>query len=114
MHPELLKSPWGINQRLRQEAPVFKDPLSGIYFISRYEDVVQMAMDHETFSSRMMSASRQLAATDDKEILAVMESGYPQVPTMLTEIESGVLFSVVSLSAACAIELPSSDRKRCH
>lgn len=85
MHPELLKSPWGINRRLREEAPVFKDPLSGIYFVSRYEDVVQMAMDHETFSSRMMSASRQLAATDDPEILEVLKSGYPQVPTMLTE-----------------------------
>lgn len=85
MHPELLKSPWPINKRLRDEAPVFKDPLSGIYFISRYEDVVKMAMDHETFSSRMITASRQLAASDDPEILDVLESGYPQVPTMLTQ-----------------------------
>jgi cytochrome P450 len=85
MHPDLLKSPWGINKRLREEAPVFQDPLTGIFFISRYEDVVRMAMDHETFSSRMMSASRQLAATDDPEIIEVMDSGYPQVPTMLTE-----------------------------
>ncbi|MGB1686561.1 MAG: hypothetical protein ACPHE0_08860, partial [Pseudomonadales bacterium] len=49
MHPELLKSPWGMNRRLRDEAPVFKDPLSGIYFVSRYDDVVRMAQDHETF-----------------------------------------------------------------
>ncbi|MBL6689727.1 MAG: cytochrome P450 [Pseudomonadales bacterium] len=85
MHPEVLKSPWMMNRRLREEAPVFQDPNSGIYFISRYEDVVKMAMDHETFSSRMLTASRQLTATEDKEIMDVMASGYPNVPTMLTE-----------------------------
>ncbi len=44
-----------------------------------------MAMDHQTFSSRMLAPSRQLAGTEDKEILEVMQSGYPNVPTMLTE-----------------------------
>jgi len=85
MHPEVLKSPWMMNRRLREEAPVFQDPNSGIFFISRYEDVVKMAMDHETFSSRMLTPSRQLTASEDKEIMDVMASGYPNVPTMLTE-----------------------------
>jgi len=85
MHPELLQSPWGMNKRLREEAPVFQDPNTGLFFVSRYEDVVQMAMDHETFSSRMMSANRALAASDDPEILEVLASGYPQVDTMLTQ-----------------------------
>ncbi|MBO6566709.1 MAG: cytochrome P450 [Pseudomonadales bacterium] len=42
-------------------------------------------MDHETFSSRMLTPSRALTATQDKEIQEVVESGYPNVPTMLTE-----------------------------
>lgn len=84
MHPALLRSPWLLNRRLQEEAPVFLDPASGIYFVSRYEDVVRMAMDHETFSSKMPSR-RSLAASEDAEIRAVMESGYPQVDTMLTE-----------------------------
>ncbi len=25
MHPDILKSPWGMNRRLRDEAPVFQD-----------------------------------------------------------------------------------------
>ena len=33
MHPELLQSPWGMNKRLREEAPVFQDPNTGIFFI---------------------------------------------------------------------------------
>ena len=85
MHPEVLKSPWMMNRRLRDEAPVFQDPNSGIFFISRYEDVVRMAMDHQTFSSRMIGGTRAIAASDDPEIVAVMNQGYPNVPTMLTE-----------------------------
>ena len=85
MHPELLQSPWGMNRRMREEAPVFQDPNTGIFFISRYEDVVKIAMDHQTFSSKMLSANRALAASDDPEILEVLASGYPQVATMLTQ-----------------------------
>ena len=44
-----------------------------------------MAMDHQTFSSKMLSANRALAASDDPEILEVLASGYPQVATMLTQ-----------------------------
>lgn len=85
MHPAVLQSPWAVNRRLRQEAPVFQDPNSGIFFISRYEDVVKMSMDHQSFSSKMSNATRALAATDDPEIIEVLESGYPQVATMLTQ-----------------------------
>ena len=85
MHPELLASPVLLNARLRQEAPVFQDPASGIYFVSRYADVVAMAMDHETFSSVMQGPGRALEATEDPEIAAVMKEGYPNVPTMLTQ-----------------------------
>lgn len=85
MHPELLKSPYLMNQRLRDEAPVFQDPNSGIFFISRYEDVTKMAMDHTTFSSKMLSSNRALSATTDPEIGEIMKTGYGQVDTMLTE-----------------------------
>lgn len=86
MHPEILKAPWVMNRRLRDDAPVFQDPVSGIFFVSRYDDVVKMSQDHETFSSKMLGGgSRQLAASDDEEIRDILASGYPQVPTMLTQ-----------------------------
>ncbi len=85
MHPEILQSPWDMNKRLRDEAPVFQDPNTGIFFISRYDDVVKMAMDHQTFSSKMLTANRALTATDDPEVLEVLASGYPNVATMLTQ-----------------------------
>jgi cytochrome P450 len=85
MHPELLKCPYAMNQRLQREAPVFRDPASGIYFISRYDDVVAMAMDHETFSSVMPGGGTGSVSTDDPEITAIMAQGYPNVSTMLTQ-----------------------------
>ena len=85
MHPDILKSPWGMNRRLRDEAPVFQDPNSGIFFVSRYEDVIQIAKDHQTFSSRMMGPTRAMTGSEDPEVIEVLKSGYENVPTMLTE-----------------------------
>lgn len=85
MHPEVLKSPWGMNRRLREEAPVYQDPQSGIWFVSRYDDVVKLAMDHTTFSSKMLGANRATGAVDDPELSEIMGQGYPNVDTMLTE-----------------------------
>jgi cytochrome P450 len=84
MHPELLKCPYGLNRRFQHEAPVFRDPFTGIWFISRYDDVVAMAMDHETFSSVMPGTGTGSVSTDDPEISAIVAEGYPNVSTMLT------------------------------
>lgn len=85
MHPEMLRCPATMNRRLRAEAPVFRDPVTGIFFISRYEDVVAVAMDHEAFSSVMPEAAARAVASDDPEIAEVMRDGYPNVHTMLTQ-----------------------------
>ena len=86
MHPENLKCPAVMNRRLHAEAPVFKDPLSGMYFISRYEDVVAMSMDYETFSSVVFAGGPggpQIG--DDSEMAEIMQGGYENVNTMLTQ-----------------------------
>ncbi len=86
MHPENLKRPAAMNRRLHAEAPVFQDPLSGMFFISRYEDVVAMSMDYETFSSVVFAGGPggpQISA--DSEMAEIMKDGYPNVNTMLTQ-----------------------------
>lgn len=85
MHPALLKCPYGMNQRLHREAPVYRDPMSGIYFVSRYADVVAMASDHETFSSVMPGMGTGSLASADPDIAAIVSQGYPNVSTMLTQ-----------------------------
>ena len=85
MHPEILKAPWVMNRRLREEAPVFQDPNTGLFFVSRYADVMEIARDHKTFSSRMMGPTRAMTGSEDPEVMEVLKSGYENVPTMLTE-----------------------------
>ncbi|MBT5155202.1 MAG: cytochrome P450, partial [Gammaproteobacteria bacterium] len=85
MHPEILKAPWVMNRRLREEAPVFQDPNTGLFFVSRYADVLEIARDHKTFSSRMMGPTRAMTGSEDPEVMEVLKSGYENVPTMLTE-----------------------------
>jgi len=85
MHPDLLACPAVMNRRLREEAPVYQDPMSGIYFVSRYADVVAMAQDHQTFSSVMLGGNSRAINSEDADITAIMDQGYPNVPTMLTQ-----------------------------
>lgn len=85
MHPDLLRCPAAMNRRLQQEAPVYQDPQSGIFFVSRYADVVAMAQDPATFSSVMPGTGTRAVNSDDPEVVAIMEQGYPNVPTMLTQ-----------------------------
>jgi cytochrome P450 len=84
MHPERLICPAVMNRRLQKEAPVFQDPASGIFFISRYDDVVEMAMDYETFSSTMPGIGTGVQSADS-EVADLMKDAYPNVPTMLTQ-----------------------------
>jgi cytochrome P450 len=86
MHPENLKCPVVMNRRLISEAPVFQDPLTGMFFISRYAEVVEMSMDHETFSSVIFGLGTGGPPVDgDPELAEIMKDGYPNVNTMLTQ-----------------------------
>jgi len=85
MHPTLLRRPAALNKRLRDEAPVFKDPLSGIFFISRFDDVVAMSQDPKTFSSRMDGAATRAVESSEPQILEIMAEGYADVATMFTQ-----------------------------
>ena len=86
MDPENLKCPAVMNSRFREEAPVHRDPNTGIFFVSRYEDVVKMSMDHKGFSSKMQSGNqRSIPGSDNPKLKDAMKGAYPQVDTMLTQ-----------------------------
>ena len=72
MHPDLLRCPAALNKRLRDEAPVFKHPSSGIYFISRFDDVVSMSQDPKTFSSVMGGATTRAVESSEPQIVEIM------------------------------------------
>ena len=49
--PEVLECPFPTYQLLLEEAPVWQDPVTGLYIISRYDDLRAVLKDKETFSN---------------------------------------------------------------
>jgi cytochrome P450 len=43
--------PYGVYEQLRDEAPVYRDPVSGFYIVTRYDDVRRIHRDTVTFST---------------------------------------------------------------
>ncbi|NBC22927.1 MAG: cytochrome P450 [Gammaproteobacteria bacterium] len=84
LSPEALACPHAYNARLRDEAPVYRCPHTGIVFVSDYEHVRAVAKDHATFSNRFGQAMRSVEDVDPR-IVEVQKTGYPAVDTMLTQ-----------------------------
>ncbi|MGA0840206.1 MAG: cytochrome P450 [Pseudomonadales bacterium] len=84
MSPDALQCPHEYNARLRNEAPVYRCPHTGIVFVSDYDTVCKVAKDHQTFSNRFGQAMR--ADTEiDPRLIEAQKEGYPPVDTMLTQ-----------------------------
>jgi len=49
--PETVHNPYPTYARLRDEAPVYRNEELGFYALTRFEDVMEAHLDHETFSS---------------------------------------------------------------
>jgi len=51
LDPETSGKPYEAYARLREEAPVYRDPRTGFYLITRYDDVRAVLLDTESYSS---------------------------------------------------------------
>jgi len=55
--PEFQNELWNVYRTMRDEYPVYHDPGSGFYALTRFADVWAAAADHDTFSSRVAEAN---------------------------------------------------------
>lgn len=55
LDPEVQKAPWEFYARLHEEQPVYQMPETGIYVITRYEDVRAAVLDTATFSNVVLA-----------------------------------------------------------
>jgi cytochrome P450 len=81
--PGVLADPWDYYRRVREHAPVWREPNTGIFLISSYAAVSEVLRDWERFSNRFGKALGGLGETPP-EVLEVAQQGYPPVDTMLT------------------------------
>jgi cytochrome P450 len=83
--PAVLADPWDFYRRVREEAPVYRDPNTGLFLISSYAAVSEAVQNWEVFSNRFgiaLGGANAQQAPD--EVRDVQTEGYPPVDTMLT------------------------------
>ncbi len=81
--PAILQCPHAAYRRLRAEAPVLRDPATGIFQVSSYNLVCKAALDSDTFSNAFGDALRGRGGPSP-EAQAIMADGYEPMDTMLT------------------------------
>jgi len=83
--PALLEDPYDYFTRLRSEAPVFRDPKTGVVSVSTYDLVLEVNKRPRIYSSDMAKILKSGGAgAIDPEETAIMAEGQPWVNTMLT------------------------------
>ncbi len=83
--PVLLQDPHPYYARLRAEAPVFRDPMTGIVSVSTYDLIIEVNRQPLVFSNDFSGALRAGAVTQqDPEEAEIQRQGWPVTNTMLT------------------------------
>jgi cytochrome P450/nitrite reductase/ring-hydroxylating ferredoxin subunit len=81
MAPEQCERPFDLYARARREMPIFYSERFDLWVVTRYQDIAAILKDVARFSS-----AQSLAVHSDvaPEVQAVLDRGYPPVPTMVT------------------------------
>ena len=79
--PAQRECPFDLYARARREMPVFYSERFDLWVVTRYRDIVAILKDPQRFSS-----AQSLAVDTDvpPEVQAVLDTGYPATPTMVT------------------------------
>ncbi len=81
---DLQECPYGFYEELREQAPVYLDPKTGYYVVTRYEDVRRVLGDAATFSNDFQGEHRKRVQPERHgKIMALYESkGWVPEPTI--------------------------------
>ncbi len=74
MNQDLMECPYPAYRLLREEAPVWHDPATGFYVVSRYDDVRAILTDPKTFSSARRKEDEQIDTTRAREARQLYET----------------------------------------
>jgi cytochrome P450 len=84
MDPELIECPFHHWDQLRREAPVFQDPMTGIFMVSNYDLVCELNNHPDIFSSKLAGQFGNTADISEEEAQRMADTGFPPMDTMLT------------------------------
>jgi len=79
LDPELQRCPFEFYRALRHEAPVYKEPETGFYLVSRYADLMEVKKNTKLFSNNVMKA---MTRRPPPEALEIYKQGRPRPQTL--------------------------------
>jgi cytochrome P450 len=82
--PETRRCPVPAYYKLREERPVYKDPVSGNYILTRYKDVRKAAMDTKVLSCKSGIIQTRKSSISDQVNKLFEEHGYLPMDTLVT------------------------------
>lgn len=92
LSPTVIQNPYKTYARLRRNSPVHRSRILGSWVLTRYEDVLTAARDHERFSNdprwRRATASVLPPAPDDYSILLVDPPEHTRLRKVVAEVFS--------------------------
>ncbi|ATE65848.1 cytochrome P450 [Rhizorhabdus dicambivorans] len=82
--PDTRKCPFPAYHALREEHPVYKDPVSGNYVLTRYEDVRKAVMNNKTLSCKTGIIQTRKSSVSEEVDRIFRETGYLPMDTLVT------------------------------
>lgn len=83
LNAEIQECPYPAYEKLRDEAPVWQDPLTGFFVITRYEDLRAVLLDTESFSNERGRGSAEVDKGRAQKIHNLYkEKGWVPAPTL--------------------------------
>ena len=80
LDPRTTESPWAWHEALREQAPVYHDPMTDTFLVSRYEDVFALLPNTADYTAK----SGPSVAMGPPRVIEILEQGVPNVDTLLT------------------------------
>jgi len=81
--PEVFGCPFHAYRALQAAAPVYKDPKTGYYEVTGFQEIRDIAADTATFSNRVNRQNSRPAELQAQMRQLYDEAGFPPVPTLL-------------------------------
>jgi cytochrome P450 len=83
--PAIISDPHPYLARLREEAPVYRSPITKVVMVSTYDLIMEVCARPKVFSNKFGDALRAGSSMKmDPEEIAILRTGYPPIDTMLT------------------------------
>ncbi|WP_430386953.1 cytochrome P450 [Blastomonas fulva] len=82
-HPDVLSDPFAFYQAMIPSQPVYLDAASGLYLVLSHKLVSEATARNDEFSNNFQAVLSG-ARSEDPQVKAILEDGWPQVDTLLT------------------------------